>query len=99
MLRGLGVVDAGRGKAVARALDDRVVARIAVVDLQVGAALLGLGQGLEVFVGETDAAIGAAAIDAEVVSGHAGSLLSIPASTGWTSGADHNAKATHTKVG
>ncbi len=46
------------------------IGRLAGLDLQVGAAPGRLGQRLQVLVGEADAAVGAAAIDAEIISGH-----------------------------
>jgi hypothetical protein len=94
----LRIVDAGRPEHVARTLADGPIGRLAVIDLQVGTAVLDFGKGLEIFVSKTHAAIGAAAINAKIISGHAG--VSVEGGIlRCRFGADHNAKDAKTKVG
>src|SRR5690606_18698689 len=95
---GLGIVDAGGEEDIARTLADGAIGRFAVIDLQVGTTVLDFGKGLEIFVSKTHAAVGAAAINAKIISGHAG--VSVEGGIlGCRFGADHNAKAAKTKVG
>ena len=61
---GQGVIEPGRLEHIAGAVLNSPVGGFAIIDLQVGAAVLDLGQGLQILIGQTHAAIGAAAINA-----------------------------------
>ena len=78
---GLGVVDARLGEDFPGALHDRAEGRLPGLDLQVGTAAIRFPEGTQIGVGEPHAAIGAAAVDAEVKPSHAGAPLLCKRST------------------
>jgi len=78
---GLGVVDARLGEDFPGALHDRAEGRLPGLDLQVGTAAIRFPEGAQIGVGEPHAAIGAAAVDAEVKPSHAGAPLLCKRST------------------